>query len=330
MTGVVSGAGAAVMLAPVSAVPVLGYEAVIFAVPAEEAITATRDAFLRHHAGEWSMPAKLYLDSPPYGDFRAMPALGNGLAILKWVTSFPGNRGTRVPTVTGIVCVSDSRTGEPLMLLDARAVTALRTGAAAAVATEALGPAGHDVGVIGCGVHGAWAARCLRVAGFGPGVCADPDAEAAEALANELGWSVGDTGDALAASVVCCVTPGRTPVVNGQSLHPAMHLNMLGADGPGKAEATLEAVARCHLFCDEWTQTAHGGELTGAIEAGVIGRPDVAELGAVLAGAAQGRRNPEEITMFDSTGLAIQDLAIASAAFRAWKSGTVDAQMVNL
>lgn len=322
--------GRAATLGPVPAVPVLDYEAVISAVSPDKAIAATRDAFALHHAGRWSMPPKLYLNSPPYGDFRAMPALGDGLAILKWVTSFPGNRGTDVPTVTGIVCVSDSTTGEPLMLLDARAVTALRTGAAAAVATVALGPAASDVGIIGCGVHGTWAARCLHVAGFGPGVCADPDPEAAARLAGELGWAVGTTADALAAAVVSCITPGREPVVNEESLHPAMHLNMLGADGPGKAEATVEALLRCHLFCDEWAQASHGGELTGGVEAGAIGRAEVTELGAVLVGKAQGRRDPREITMFDSTGLAIQDLAIATVALQAWHARTVDAQTVIL
>jgi alanine dehydrogenase len=313
-----------------SAVPVLGYEAVILAVSPDDAIAATRDGFIRHRLGKWSMPPKLYLDSPPYGDFRAMPALGDGLAILKWVTSFPGNHGTDLPTVTGIVCVSDSRTGEPLLLMDARAVTALRTGAAAAVASMALGPAERDVGIIGCGIHGGWVARCLHVAGFGPGICADADASAAEALAGELGWSAGTATDALGASVVCCVTPGWSPVVNEASLHRAMHLNMMGADGPGKAEATVEAVVRCRLFCDEWAQASHGGEITGAVESEMIGFGEVTELGAVLVGDAPGRRNPEEITMFDSTGLAIQDLAIASVALRAWWAGTVDAQTVNL
>jgi ornithine cyclodeaminase/alanine dehydrogenase-like protein (mu-crystallin family) len=109
-----------------------------------------------------------------------------------------------------------------------------------------------------------------------------------------------------------------------------MHLNMLGADGPGKAEATVEAVARCRLFCDEWVQASHGGELTGALQAGRIERTDVTELGAVLAGEAPGRSHPEEVTMFDSTGLAIQDLGIAIAAWRAWEAGGVDAQTVRL
>src|SRR4051794_41964920 len=84
------------------------------------------------------MPAKVYLDSPPYGDFRAMPARGGELAMLKWISSFPSNPQHGLPTVIGLLVVSDATTSEPLALLDAGAVTALRTGAVAAVAADAL------------------------------------------------------------------------------------------------------------------------------------------------------------------------------------------------
>ena len=95
-------------------------------------------AFVSYARGEWQMPPKVYLPSPPGGDFRAMPVRGEGLAVLKWVTSFPGNPRRGLPTVTGVVLVSDADNGEPVAMLDARAVTALRTGAAAAVATQEL------------------------------------------------------------------------------------------------------------------------------------------------------------------------------------------------
>jgi ornithine cyclodeaminase/alanine dehydrogenase-like protein (mu-crystallin family) len=313
-------------------VPVLGHDAVLAAVSPSDAIERVRAAFAAHHAGEWTMPAKIYLESPPHGDFRAMPALVGGFAMLKWISSFPGNPTAHgLPTVMGVVCLSDAETSAPLMLLDARAVTALRTGAVAAVATAALArPDAETVGMIGCGLHGAWAARCLAAAGYGPGVCADPRDEAAEALAGELGWRARGRGEALACDVVCCVTPGLEPVVGVEDLRPGMHLNMLGADGPGKAEATVEAVRRCALFCDEWAQASHGGELTGAVEAGVVTREAVTDLGAVLAGAAPGRPDGGAITLFDSTGLAIQDLAIAVAAHAAWRVGRVDAQEVEL
>lgn len=301
------------------------------AVTPAAAIDAVREAFLAHHRGDWTMPAKVYLPSPPYGDFRAMPALGDGLATLKWVSSFPGNPAHGLPTVTGIVIVSDARTAEPLALLDARAVTALRTGAVAPVATRALArPDARTVGIVGCGLHGAWAARCLAADGYGPGVCCDVRAEAAAALADELGWRTGTREEALDADIVACITPGAEPVVDADDLHPGQHYTMLGADGPGKAEATVGAVASCTLFCDEWAQASHGGELTAAVTEGVVTRERVTELGAVLAGQAPGRPGPEAVTMFDSTGLAIQDLALAAAALRAHREGRVTAQTLQL
>jgi len=299
-------------------VPVFDHDTVLGAVSAEEAVERVRDAFVRHASGEWVMPPKVYLDAAPNGDFRAMPAKGGGLAILKWVTSFPGNRERGLPVVTGVVCVSSSETGEPLALLDARAVTALRTGAVAAVAAQELGREdARTAGIIGCGLHGAWAARCLAAAEFGPGVCFDPDPDVAGALAGELGWEAGGREDALGCDIVTTVTPGHEPVVFASDLRPGLHLTMLGADGPGKAEAEVEAVLGCTLFCDEWAQASHGGELTGAVEAGRLAREDVTDLGAVLTGRAPGRSDPADVTLFDSTGLAIQDLAIAHAVLEA-------------
>ncbi|MGB8876176.1 MAG: hypothetical protein WCD11_07660, partial [Solirubrobacteraceae bacterium] len=118
--------------------PVLDHDAVLQAVSPHAAIERVREGLLRYQAGDWVMPPKVYLESPPFGDFRAMPARGDGFALLKWVTSFPGNPERGLPTVTGVICLSDAENGEPLMLLDARSVTALRTGAVAAVATTAL------------------------------------------------------------------------------------------------------------------------------------------------------------------------------------------------
>ncbi len=313
------------------ALPVLDHGAVLTAVSPASAIERVRAAFLRFAAGEWTMPAKVYLDSPPFGDFRAMPARGDGLALLKWVTSFPGNPAHGLPTVTGVICLSDARNGEPLMLLDARSVTALRTGAVAAVAALALARGdARTAGIVGCGLHGAWSARCLAAAGYGPGVCHDPRPEVAQALAAELGWRSGERADAIASDVVCCVTPGAEEVLGAGDLRRGMHLNMLGADGPGKAEASVDAVDACVLFCDEWEQASHGGELTAAVTAGVVSRDRVTELGLVLAGSAAGRPGPEAVTLFDSTGLAIQDLAIASAALAAWREGRIEAQTISL
>ncbi len=316
-----------------SEVPVLDHDAVLSAVSPAIAIDRVREGLIRFHRRAWAMPPKVYLESQPYGDFRAMPALGDGFAVLKWVTSFPRNPERGLPTVTGVICLSDAMTGELLMLLDARSVTALRTGAVAAAATEALATTGAtSVGIVGCGLHGAWVARCLVSAGFGGGICHDVSPALASELASELGssWIEGTREEALRCEIVCCITPGSSVVVEAGDLRPGVHLNMLGADGPGKAEATIAAVASCALFCDEWEQASHGGELSGAVEAGLVGRDQVTELGAVLAGEAAGRPGPEAATLFDSTGLAIQDLAVAGAAFEAWREGRVQAQTVRL
>jgi alanine dehydrogenase len=298
----------------VTEVPVYDHDAVLAAVSAENAIERVRDGFVRYASGEWQMPPKVYLDASPGNDFRAMPALGSGIAILKWVTSFTGNPARGRSVVNGLICVSDADTGEPSALVDVRAVTSLRTGAVAAVAAQELAREdARSVGVLGCGVNGSWAARCLAAAEYGPGVCFDPNPDAAGALAGELGWEAGSREEALACDVVTTITPGHEPVVRVGDLRPGMHLSMLGADAHGKAEAEIDAVLRCSLFCDEWRQASHGGELTGAVEAGRVGRDDVTELGAVMTGAAPGRRSDEETTLFDSTGLAIQDLAICLA-----------------
>jgi alanine dehydrogenase len=315
----------------VPVLPVFSQEDVFAAISPSEAIECVREGFVEYAAGQWQMPPKVYLEAPPAGDFRAMPARGGGLAILKWVTSFPRNPQAGLPVVMGMICVSSAVDGEPLALVDVRSVTALRTGAVAALAAQELAREdARSVGIVGCGLHGAWAARCLAAAEYGPGVCYDPDPEAAGRLAGELDWEAGSREDALACDVVTCVTPGSEPVVLESDLRPGLHLNMLGADGPGKAEAETAAVARAELFCDEWEQASHGGELTGAVEAGLVTRDHVRQLGDVLTGAAPGRSGVDAVTLFDSTGLAIQDLAICLALLSAHRAGSMSTTTVRL
>jgi ornithine cyclodeaminase/alanine dehydrogenase-like protein (mu-crystallin family) len=289
--------------------------AVEAAVAPEHAVEAVRDAFVAHARGEWSMPPKVYVTNYPAGDFRAMPALGGGHALLKWITSFPGNPARGLPTVTGIVLVSDAATGELQAVLDAASVTALRTGAAAVLAAETLGRANASTAaVIGAGVNGRAAARTFVARGRSVALW-DVDRNRAEEVAAELGCSVAASRDeALAADLLVTVTPGHEILLHEGSLRAGQHVSLMGADGPGKAEVAGSELARARLFCDDWEQASHGGELAHAVEAGLVAHDDVTAIGAVLAGTADGRTDAEQITMFDSTGLAIQDLAIARAA----------------
>jgi ornithine cyclodeaminase/alanine dehydrogenase-like protein (mu-crystallin family) len=294
---------------------VMDRAAVEAAVSPGRAVEAVRDAFVAHARGDWTMPPKVYVTNYPAGDFRAMPALGGGHALLKWITSFPGNPARGLPTVTGIVLVSDAATGELQAVLDAASVTALRTGAAAVLAAEVLGRADAETAaVVGAGVNGRAAARTFLARGRSVALW-DVDAARAAQVAAELGCSVAPSReDALAADLLVTVTPGHQVLLPEGALRPGQHVSLMGADGPGKAEVAGGELARARLFCDDWEQASHGGELAHAVEAGLVGQDDVTAIGAVLAGTAAGRTSDDEITMFDSTGLAIQDLAIARAA----------------
>jgi alanine dehydrogenase len=310
-------------------IPLFRREHVEAAVPPERAVDAVREAFVAYARGEWSMPPKVYVPAYPAGDFRAMPALGAGYALLKWVTSFPGNPARGLPTVTGLVLLSDASDGSLRAVFDAAAVTAIRTGAAAVLAAETLGR--RDAGpaaVIGAGVNGRAVARTFRALGRDVAFW-DVDVGRVRAAAEEVGAEVAASReDALAADVVATVTPAREILFGGGSLRAGQHVSLMGADGPGKAEIAVEELARVRVFCDDWEQASHNGDLVHAVKAGVVRRGDVTELGAVLTQQAEGRRHDDDITVFDSTGLAIQDLAVALAALQ--RASELDVPQLNL
>ena len=334
------------------AVPFFSGADVERAVSPHEAYDAVKAAFVAHARGEWTMQPKLYVTNYPAGDFRAMPALGGGHALLKWVTSFPGNPAKGLPTVTGLVLLSNAETGQLEAILDAAAVTALRTAAAAVIAAETLCRSGAEsTAVIGCGVNGAATATMFRALGSDVALW-DVDEARAAAVAERLGARVAASlAEALAADIVATVTPGRDVLFPAGSLREGQHVSLMGADGPGKAEVAVAELERANLFCDDWEkdapegrselsdprvrlfvddweQASHGGEIARAVESGAITKEHVTELGAVLAGTAEGRRSARDVTLFDSTGLAIQDLAIAKAALS--KADELDLPMLDL
>ena len=313
-------------------VPFLSAANVHAALGPSGALDAVRTAFIEHARGDWVMPSKVYVQAPA-GDFRAMPAAGAGYAALKWVTSFPGNPERGLPTVAGVVLLSDASTGQLRAFLDAGAVTSLRTGAAAVLAAETLARA--DAGaaaVVGSGVNGRAVARTFVERGR-PVLLWDVRSEQAMALAEELGQGAsvaGDRAEALAADIVVTVTPGAEVVFELGSLRAGQHASLMGADGPGKAEIAVEELLRARVVCDEWDQASHSGDIARAALEGLLGRDDVAELGRVLLGEEEGRHNDEEITVFDSTGLAVQDLAVALAVYERWLANRDSADFVGV
>ena len=306
-------------------IPVFRAADVERAVSPHEAYDAVRRAFEAHARETWTMPSKVYVSNYPAGDFRAMPAIGDGHALLKWVTSFPGNPARGLPTVTGLVLLSDAEDGRLLAVLDAAAVTALRTAAAGVLAADTLCRSeASSYAVIGSGANGAETARMLVAHGVTPLVW-DIDEERRQFVAERLGARVARTAnEALACEVVITVTPGAEVLYPNGSLESGQHVSLLGADGPGKAEVAIEELRRAHLFCDDWEQAASKGigDIGLAFKAGLIRREDVTPFGDVLIGKADGRRSAGDITLFDSSGLAIQDLAIAKLAYS--KVGELD------
>jgi alanine dehydrogenase len=204
-----------------------------------------------------------------------------------------------------------------LAALDAGSVTALRTGAAAVLAAETLGrPDAATAAVIGAGVNGVAAARTFVARGREV-MLWDVDEARARSAAEAVGGRVATSREeALGADLLVTVTPGHEVLLPEGSLQPGQHVSLMGADGPGKAEIAVEEVARVRVFCDDWEQASHNGELVHAVEAGKLVRDDVTQLGDVLAEVAPGRGSDDQITVFDSTGLAIQDLAALAAMER--------------
>jgi ornithine cyclodeaminase/alanine dehydrogenase len=287
----------------------------------EAALPAVERAFAAHGRGETLMPPKLYLPLPRHGgDFRAMPAAMDAWAGVKWVNMHPQNPAKhRLPAVMGVYILSDPETAFPLAVMDATRLTAFRTGAAAAVASKHLAvkvPA--TIGFVGCGVQARAMLRAHRVIFPGLRVIAfDADPAAAQRFAAESGGHVAAIDQAGSCDIICTSTPSRAPVVFRSYVGISTHLNAMGADAPGKQELEPRLLEDAVVVVDDLAQAGESGEVNVPIHAGAYDRARIhGTLGEVVAGLKPGRQGTE-ITVFDSTGLAVQDLALASVVFEA-------------
>jgi len=290
-------------------------------------VPAIEAAFEAHGRGRTQMPVKVYLELPEFhGDFRAMPAYMEGSAGVKWVNSHPRNPDSHgLPSVLGMYILSDPVTAVPLAVMDATLLTALRTGAAAAVAAKVLArPDASSVGFVGCGVQARTMLDALRVVFDGlQVVAADQSAAAAATFAAEIGGSVGDVAAASACDIVCTATPSRTPIVRREWVRPGAHINAMGADAHGKQELESGLLAVAKVVIDDWQQACESGEVNVPLHDGSLTRDGIhAALGEIVAGLSPGRETDQEITVFDSTGLAVQDVALARLVYeQARKAG---------
>ena len=292
-------------------------------------IDAVEEAFSAYATGDVQMPAKSYIDLPQHdGDFRSMPAYidrtaesGWEAAGVKWVNSHPSNPEDHdLPTVMGTMIYSDPETALPLAILDGTTLTRLRTGAAAAVATRHLArDDATSLGLVGAGIQSHTQLEAIAtVRDIQTVVVADRDPDAiadfADRYSDDYDVREGSIAEAAACDVVSTTTPVREPIVDSVGEHT--HINAMGADAAGKHEIADEILQAAKLVIDDHDQCTHSGEINVPWSEGVLSEADIhAELGDVVAGKATGRTDGDGVTVFDSTGLAIQDVAAAHVVY---------------
>jgi alanine dehydrogenase len=300
-------------------------------------------AFRAHGLGFTQMPAKSYLYFPK-GDLRSMPACISGegfdIAGVKCVTVHPQNAAGKLPSVMAVVILNNPQTGFPQAVMDGTYLTCIRTGAAGAVAAKYLSRGDSAVaGFVGCGAQARTQLLCLlevrnirkiKIWQFaGDKACAQSFKRWAKAVCGIETVVSSDIDEVtLDADIVVATTPSRAPLVNRVS--PGAHINAIGADAPGKQEISPEILKQAKVVIDDWAQASHSGEINVPLQNRQINRRNVhAQLGDIVAGKKKGRTSAGEITLFDSTGLAIQDIACADVVYRAIKNRR-DIQSVKL
>ena len=285
-----------------------------------DVIDAVEEAFRMCGEGKARMPAKTYL-SLEHGDFRAMPAALPGCAGVKWVNVHPQNRCLGLPSIMAILIYSDPETGYPLAIIDATEITAYRTGAAAAVASKYLArPDSNTIGIVGAGFQ-AHTQILAHAELFNPISinASDVSHEAVDRLISALPqFSIRNCSiqEAVASDIVCTLTPSRSPVIKRDWVKPGTHINAVGADAPGKQELDSSILKDAIVVVDDVTQASHSGDINVAIEKGLYSPSEIyGTLAEVIVGRNKGRTDGKAITVFDSTGIAVEDIAVAKLLF---------------
>jgi alanine dehydrogenase len=280
---------------------------------------AIEAAFAEHGRGNVQMPPKVYVTFVEEGDFRTMPAYlpASGIAGVKIVNVHPHNRARGLPTVMALTVIIDVETGVPQAIVNATELTAMRTGAAGAIAAKHLGPRQSvSLGVIGAGRQAEAlveaTAASLTINEIRVWSRTEKSAEAFASRYTDYNARSLPIEQACDCDILCTTTPSEKPLVMADWVHGETHINAIGADAPGKQELDPALLLKAEVFVDDIGQAAHSGEVNVPISTGIYDPTRIAgTLGEVVIGK-KGRSSRNAITIFDSTGLAIQDLAIAA------------------
>lgn len=285
-----------------------------------DVINAVEEAFRMCGEGRGNMPAKTYL-SVDRGDFRAMPAALPGCAGMKWVNVHPQNPSLGLPSVMAILIYSDPETGYPLAIMDATEITAYRTGAAAAIASKYLARRdSHTIGIIGAGFQAytqilahAELFSSISVNAF------DISKAAVDRLMHSCSqFSIKNCSiqEAVASDIVCTLTPSRNSIIKKEWIIAGTHINAVGADAPGKQELDPSILKEAIVVVDDLKQASTSGEINVPIQKGSYTIHEVyGTLAELVLGKKKGRTDNRVITVFDSTGIAIADIAVARLLF---------------
>jgi alanine dehydrogenase len=298
-----------------------------------EVVEAVESAFKQKGLGRVQMPAKIYLYYKKYGgDLRAMPSFLEDLDIsaVKVVNVHPENpRKNGLPTVMAVIVLIDPSTGAPLAIMGGTTITDMRTGAAGCVAAKYLARKDSKVvGLVGAGAQARTQLMALlELYKNLEEVRVWSRTEATkEKFAAEIQQAYGDAVQVVSAAsvgkavegadIVVTTTPSRTPLVRDDMVSAGMHITCIGADAVGKEELDPSILKRAKIVVDDWAQASHSGEINVSLSRGLITRENVwAEIGEIVAGLKPGRQRREEITVFTSTGLAVQDAVSAKIAY---------------
>ncbi len=286
-----------------------------------DALSAIEQAFRDQAEGKNQMQPKTYITLED-GDFRAMPAAVPGAAGIKWVNVHPKNHRSGLRTVMGVLIYSDPATGYPLAVMDATEITSYRTAATSALASRYLARSDSRVlGLVGAGCQARMHIESHRLV-FDLELVKVHDAcpEAVEGLARErLGLEIvpASPEEAADSDILCTLTPSRQPIVMAGWIKPGTHINAVGADARGKQELDPQILGRSRVVVDDAAQACHSGEINVPVSAGAFSRDGIAAtLSEIVSGRKAPRDRPDAVTVFDSTGLAIEDVAVAKMLYQ--------------
>ena len=285
-----------------------------------DVINVVEEAFRMCGEGKGKMPAKTYL-SVEHGDFRAMPAALPGCAGVKWVNVHPQNPSLGLPSIMAILIYNDPETGYPLAIMDATEITAYRTGAAAAIASKYLARRdSHTIGIIGAGfqAHTQILAHAELFSSISINV-SDVSKAAVDRLMHSLSqFPIRNCSiqEAVASDIVCTLTPSRSPIIKKEWIAAGTHINAVGADAPGKQELDPSILKEAIVVVDDLKQASSSGEINVPIQKGIYSIGEVyGTLAELVVGKKKGRPDNKVITVFDSTGIAVEDIAVAKLLF---------------